>query len=103
MMLPIFIAVSVAPGSYFFWAEAVLANEAISRPASATDLAFKAWVYIIVLPDVLAAARASVAQFVMPSDKCTGSMHDCHGVASGHIMYSACAIPPCGMSHVSLL
>jgi hypothetical protein len=39
MMLPILISVSVAPGSYFFWALAVPATATASSPASATDLA----------------------------------------------------------------
>src|SRR5215210_7300696 len=72
MMLPTFISVSVAPGSYFFWALAALATASASSPASATDLAWlKTWWCIIVLPDVLAEGSGSLwnEQRCEPSDR----------------------------------
>src|SRR5436190_21299044 len=72
MMLPILISVSVAPGSYFFWALAVVATATASSPASATDVAwFKVRLCIIVLPDVLAEAHAVfvVRPLGEPSDR----------------------------------
>jgi hypothetical protein len=83
MMLPILISVSVAPGSYFFWAVAELATATANSPASAADVAkdlavdlatgltrLKAWQCIIVLPEVLAAAHAVfiTGQLGEPSD-----------------------------------
>src|SRR5882757_5564781 len=72
MMLPILISVSVAPGSYFFWALAVLAIATASSPANATDMAwFKIRWCIFVLPDVLAEAHAVfiVRPLGEPSDR----------------------------------
>ena|SRR6478752_2466455 len=94
MMLPILISVSVAPGSYFFWALAELARAVANSPASAAEVAkdlaidltrLKAWQCIIVLPDVLAAARAVfvVGQLGEPSDSMQErSMHDWDYVTS---------------------
>src|ERR1700689_2209242 len=59
MMLPILISVSVAPGSYFFCALALLASATARSPARLMDLAWlKTECCIIVLPDVLAAAQS---------------------------------------------
>jgi hypothetical protein len=98
MMLPILISVSVAPGSYFFWAVAELATATANSPASAADVAkdlavdlatgltrLKAWQCIIVLPEVLAAAHAVfiVGQLGEPSDSMQErSMHDWDYVTS---------------------
>src|SRR5436190_23091894 len=86
MMLPILISVSVAPGSYFFWALALLATATTSSPASATDVAwFKTRWCIIVLPDVLAEAHAVfiVRSLVSRRIECSKrSMHDWVEVAS---------------------
>src|SRR4051794_19772745 len=52
MMLPILISVSVAPGSYFFWALALLATATASSPANAADVTWlKTRMCIEVLPD----------------------------------------------------
>src|ERR1700726_4387068 len=85
MMLPILISVSVAPGSYFFCAWAVLATATATSPASSIDLAWlKTRWCIIVLPDVLAEAQAVFvgAALVSRRIECEGSMHDWGGVAS---------------------
>src|ERR1700676_3553922 len=84
MMLPILISVSVAPGSYFFCALAVLAAATARSPASAIVLAWlKTRCGIIVLPDVLAEAQAVfVGSLVSRRIECGLSMHDCGGVAS---------------------
>src|ERR1700678_4049879 len=98
MILPILISVSVAPGSYFFCALAALARDAATSTASAADLAwrkilrfktlrFEIWARIIVLPDVLAEARAVswVGQLVSRRIECRRSMHDRDEVASGAV------------------
>src|SRR5437773_1344601 len=78
MMLPILISVSVAPGSYFFCALAVLATATASSPANATDVAWlKIRSCIIVLPDVLAGAHAVfiVKPLGEPSDRMQQSQY----------------------------
>src|ERR1700726_3874828 len=85
MMLPILISVSVAPGSYFFCASAVVATATATSPASSIDLAWlKTRWCIIVLPDVLAEAQAVFvgAALVSRRIECGLSMHDWGGVAS---------------------
>src|SRR6202790_5469984 len=85
MMLPILISVSVAPGSYFFCAAAVLATATATSPASSIDLAWlKTRWCIIVLPDVPAEAQAVFvgAALVSRRVECGVSMHDWGGVAS---------------------
>src|ERR1700730_12074807 len=73
MMLPTLISVSVAPGSYFFWACAVVAAAIATSPASAIVLAWlKTRWCITVLPDVLADGSCSLdygAALVDPSDR----------------------------------
>src|SRR5919199_1744356 len=48
MMLPILISVSLAPGSYFFWASAGLAESA--RPARSASAAERAFPTMCILP-----------------------------------------------------
>src|SRR4029077_904081 len=86
MMLPILISVSVAPGSYFFCAWAVVAATAATRPASAIVLAWlKTRWCIIVLPDVLADGSCSLDYGQLGVSRrieCTASMHDWDRVAT---------------------
>src|ERR1700721_4576922 len=85
MMLPILISVSVAPGSYFFCAWAVLATATATSPASSIDLAWlKTRWCIIVLPDVLTEAQAASlwGSSLSRRTECGFSMHDRAGVAS---------------------
>jgi hypothetical protein len=82
--------VSVAPGSYFFWATALLATAVASRVAIAMDLAdlkvlwLNALWCIIVLPDVLADGSDQSIEgcFDEPSDQCHLTMHDRGGLAT---------------------
>src|SRR4051812_24381754 len=79
MILPILTSVSVAPGSYFFCADALLASAVASKVAIAMDLAWlKALLGIVVLPDVWADGSNSLVEgcFDEPSDQCHLSMHD---------------------------
>src|SRR5450432_1613948 len=93
MMLPTLISVSVAPGSYFFCALAVVAIAKARSPASASDLTFllKTPVCIIVLPDVLAEAQAVFLSgcFLSRRIECGASMHDWQVVASAAIFRTA--------------
>src|ERR1700727_3112284 len=84
MMLPILISVSVTPGSYFFCASAALATATARTPASKADLAWlRTWWGIIVLPDVLAEARAvSGGSLVSRRIECAPTMHARGDVAS---------------------
>src|SRR6266550_2443369 len=85
MILPTLISVSVAPGSYFFCAPAVLATDTARSPASAADLTWlKTRWCIIVLPDVLAEAQAVLLWGSLMSRRmeCRRSMHDWGDVAS---------------------
>jgi len=89
MMFPTLISVSVAPGSYFFCAEALLASAVASKVAIAMDLAWlKALLGIVVLPDVLADGSNSLVEgcFAEPSDQCHLSMHDRDAVASEGVL-----------------
>src|SRR3954454_13345516 len=68
MMLPILISVSVAPGSYFFCAEAPLASAVAIKAAIAMDVAWpKALLCIVVLPDVLADGSNSLVRAALMS------------------------------------
>src|SRR3954462_13441680 len=85
MILPILISASVAPGSYFFCALAGLATAHARSPASAKDLAWlKTRWCIIVLPDVLAEAQASLC----------GAAWRALGLNAGAVCTIEMALPP---------